>query len=275
MRSARGNLRRPPPETEGRPPPAGEPPPPDEPPRRRRRPPGPSPRRPVNDEPGPANPVRRGLIAALVTVLLIVGLGGTAYWKRDVIAGWFGAVRGANPFASRDPGETRPKASDRVGQDQVGRPSQPGQSTSPGTPAALVAQRVVLYEEDPGNPEGNRFVGSALWRTERVAPGPGRSPELAVRVDVEIPERRLAMTMSIRRNADDALPASHTVEIVFNIPSDFTFGGVADVPGLLMKEAEQARGAPLSGLGVKVTDGFFLIGLSKVEADLQDRKSVV
>jgi hypothetical protein len=39
------------------------------------------------------------------------------------------------------------------------------------------------------------------------------------------------------------------------------------VPGILMKVNEQARGSPLAGLTVKVTDGFFLVGLSNVEAD--------
>ena len=34
-----------------------------------------------------------------------------------------------------------------------------------------------------------------------------------------------------------------------------------------MKQAEQTRGVPLAGLAVKVTNGFFLIGLSAVEAD--------
>jgi len=39
------------------------------------------------------------------------------------------------------------------------------------------------------------------------------------------------------------------------------------VPGMLVKSNEQARGVPLAGLGVKVSKGFFLIGLSSVEAD--------
>jgi hypothetical protein len=185
------------------------------------------------------------------------------------LTAWFRAVRGTPPPASHEQAQSRPKSTDRVSQDGQ-QSSQPGQQqTAPGTPPPVVAQRVVLYEEDPTNPEGNRFVGSALWRTETVTPGPGMSPELAVRCDVEVPERRLAMTMSIRRNTDKALPASHTVEITFNLPADFAMGGVANVPGLLMKEAEQARGAPLSGLAVKVTNGFFLIGLSSAEADLQ------
>ena len=46
-------------------------------------------------------------------------------------------------------------------------------------------------------------------------------------------------------------------------------GGVANVPGVLMKQNEQTRGVPLAGLAVKVTNGFFLIGLSSVEVDRQ------
>jgi len=155
--------------------------------------------------------------------------------------------------------------------------SQPASQQTPATapqPAAVtqqgsaaVAQRVVLYEEDPNDPQGKRFVGSAIWRTESVSPGPGQPAELAVRADVEIPERKIAMTWSLRRNSDPNLPASHTVEIMFRLPQDFTAGGVSNVPGILMKQAEQSRGTPLSGLAVKVTTGFFLIGLSSTEAD--------
>ena len=36
-----------------------------------------------------------------------------------------------------------------------------------------------------------------------------------------------------------------------------------------MKSNEQARGTPLAGLAVKVTDGFFLVGLSNVDTDRQ------
>src|SRR4029450_12136947 len=43
---------------------------------------------------------------------------------------------------------------------------QPAVATQSG---AAVAQRVVLYEEDPNEPQGKRFVGSAIWRTGAVA----------------------------------------------------------------------------------------------------------
>jgi hypothetical protein len=263
---APGPARQPSPAADRPPPPAMPSAPPGPPPRRR-----PPPRRAERAErvEGP-DPGRKGLIAAIAAVLVLVLFAGAAYWQRDRISSLFGVVRGLAPQAPRDASQPRPKIADRVGQEaapEAGRPGAPGVRPGPSGPA--VAQRVVLYEEDPSNQEGNRYVGSALWRTETISPGPGQAPDLAIRVDVEIPERRLAMTMSIRRNTDTTLPATHTVEIMFNLPADFAFGGVASVPGLLMKEAEQMRGAPLAGLAVKVTNNFFLIGLSAVEADLQ------
>jgi hypothetical protein len=102
----------------------------------------------------------------------------------------------------------------------------------------------MMLEEDPGNPQGN--VGSATWRTETVSPGSELTPELLIRANVTIPDRNMTVTWSLRRNADRALPASHTIEIMFNLPPDFTGGGVANIPGVLLKESEQARGVQLS-----------------------------
>jgi hypothetical protein len=211
---------------------------------------------------------RAGLVAALLTVVVILGLAAVAYWQRDKIGALVNVVRGPAKQAPKDAGDAKPKIPDRVGQPQDGQADakQPSQTAAP---AAAVAQRVVLYEEDPADPQGKRYVGSAIWRTETVTPGPGSPPDLAVRADLEIPERRITMTFSLRRNTDQALPASHTIEVTFNLPADFAFGGISNVPGILMKQAEQTRGAPLAGLAVKVTSGFFLVGLSAVESDMQ------
>ena len=92
---------------------------------------------------------------------------------------------------------------------------------------------VVLYEEDPSDPQGKRYIGSAIWRTETVSPGPGIAPELAVRADAEIPERGMTVTWPLRRNTDKALPASYTIETMFTLSADFPGGGIADVPAIL------------------------------------------
>lgn len=152
--------------------------------------------------------------------------------------------------------QTKPKIPDRVGQ-----PSASDQ------PVAPVAQKVVLYDEDPSDPKGKQYVGSVVWRLEPIKASGNQKADLAVRADIEIPDRKFKMTMSFRRNTDSSLPASHTAELTFILPPDFPGGSVSNVPGILMKSNEQARGTPLAGLAVKVTDGFFLVGLSNVDAD--------
>jgi hypothetical protein len=205
-----------------------------------------------------------------VVLFVIAGLTATVSWQWTNITGlyqFFSHMRSRQAQTAPAPA-AEPKFSGRVPQDQNAGQA-PGAAASGDQVGPAVAQRVVLYEEDPANPQGKRYVGSAVWRTETVSPGPGLAPELAVRADIEVPERQMTVTFSLRRNTDQALPASHTIEVMFNLPPDFAGGGVANVPGVLMKQSEEARGTPLAGLAVKVTNGFFLIGLSAVDADVQ------
>jgi hypothetical protein len=205
----------------------------------------------------------KGLVAAAIVVVLV----GIGVWQWPNMVALYRSFRAPAVDTARDvppPAATRPKITDRIEPGSPQAPATPAPAPQAATPAA---QKVVLYEEDPADPNGKRFVGSAIWRTETVTPGPGQPPELAIRADVEVPERKLAMTWSLRRNTDKGLPATHTVEIMFKVPPDFPSGGISNVPGILMKQAEQTRGTPLAGLAVKVTPGFYLIGLSNAETD--------
>jgi hypothetical protein len=133
---------------------------------------------------------------------------------------------------------------------------------------AVAPQRAVLYEEDPGDPTGRQTPGVAIWRTEEIASPAGEPPELAVRADVEFPGRQIGMTWTLRRAAGDiSRSASHTIEIMFKLPPDFPAGGVFSVPGVVVKQAEQVRGVALAAAAVKVTDGYFMVGLSAAPAD--------
>ena len=207
------------------------------------------------------------LIKGLVAAIVIIILASLVIWQWPNVATLYRAFRAPSQPTEvvKNNSAAGPKKDDSrvMSGAQQEQPAQAG--SGPGL--AAVAQKVVLYEEDPADPNGKRFVGSAIWRTETVTPGPGQSPELAIRADVEVPERKLAMTWSLRRNTDKGLPASHTVEIMFKLPADFPSGGISNVPGILMKQAESTRGVPLAGLAVKVTNGFYLIGLSSADAD--------
>jgi hypothetical protein len=208
---------------------------------------------------------RERFLKYAAVALGLVSLAAVLVWQWQPMVS---AVRGlaasrnaAAPTAPNAAAPARPKITDRIGANDAPAPGQQA--------AADVAQRVVLYEEDPSDPAGKRYVGSSVWRTESVATAAGQPPETVVRADIEIPERKLTMKWSLRRNLDKTLPASHTVEVVFMLPADFPHGGIQNIPGVLMKQSEQTRGVPLAGLAVKVTNGFFLIGLSAVDSEMQ------
>ena len=222
-----------------------------------RRPPSDRPRARINTRDEPEER-KRGfpLKSAIAVGIAIIAIGGAVWGGPKAYSLFKSLTKPAQQQADtapKDASGTRPKITDRVGQ--------PGS-----TQIAPVAQRVVLYDEDPSAPQGRQYVGSVIWRTEPVKVPAGQPADIGVRADIEIPERNMKMSMSIRRNTDASLPASHTVELTFVLPPDFGTT-VANVPGILMKSNEQARGTPLAGLAVKVTDGFFLVGLSNVEAD--------
>jgi hypothetical protein len=194
---------------------------------------------------------------AVGIVLILVGAG--ILWGKQAISAVSGLFKSSTTVVEAPKDSSTPPSKPKI-PDRVGQPSS-------GDQLAPVAQRVVLYDEDPADPKGKQYVGSVVWRTEPIKAAAGQPADIAVRADIEIPDRKFKMTMSFRRNTDTSLPASHTAELTFILPSDFAGGGVSNVPGLLMKSNEQARGTPLAGLAVKVTDGFFLVGLSNVETD--------
>jgi len=220
----------------------------------------------AEDEPAPKRIGIGAILRALIAVSVVLALCGGVFWQRQTIMAAVRDLAGLDrpspvlpPPPTREVNLTRAKIPDRLA------PS--GQSSR--RPEAPVAQRVVLYEEDPADPAGKQYVGTAAWRTETVSPGPGQPPDVVIRANIEIPDRQMKVAWSLRRNTDKSLPASHTVDLMFTLPSDFPHGGIANIPGLLMKQAEQTRGVPLAGQSVKVTTGYFLIGLSAVESDLQ------
>jgi hypothetical protein len=71
-----------------------------------------------------------------------------------------------------------------------------------------------LYEEDP-KPTGKLYSGSLDWHAEQIASAAGEPPDLAARADIEIPELKLKVMLSIRRNSGATLPGSARFEIHF------------------------------------------------------------
>jgi hypothetical protein len=245
-----------------------------------------------------ARPSRLPTILLFVLILgMIAGLGALGWSQRAVIADLLGGIGDGSTTGEAPPqtppapqsGDTASKSGDRLPGEPGGDPSvrvvEPGEGTAPqagsdaiadaieGTPEAgssdaLVAQRAVLYEEplDAATAVAGVTAINAVvtWRfVESGANGP------EIEANLEVPERAMKIRLSIRRNNDSTLPASHLVEAVVDTPADFPGKGVRSIPRLVFKLSEDERGLPLVGAAAKVADGFFWIALSSAQADIQ------
>ncbi|WP_416356065.1 hypothetical protein ACLNGM_18510 [Aureimonas phyllosphaerae] len=138
-----------------------------------------------------------------------------------------------------------------------------------------VGQRAVFYEERSADREGTQQSGNVVWSLDNEPPAEGRPAEPVIRAVVDVPDSSLKMTMTIRRNADTTLPASHVIEILFDTPANFPGGQIENVQRLALKPTEQARGEPLIGVAGKISDGFFIIALNDLPQAIQSNLALL
>ena len=205
---------------------------------------------------GGAGPRRKLVGAAIVTLLVLAA----AFKGPSIVA----SLRGPDDDATESVASDRnalSKLIDRISSEPMGASNRDADLSAP--------QRVAFYEEDQGDPSGKQYRGTVVWRIDNVSPSPGLTPRIAIRADIEIPERHISLRWSLRSNDDDTLPASHTIELMFKLPPDDPHGGISSIPGVLMKTTESTPGDQLAGIGVKAAPNLFLIALSTAEADMQ------
>lgn len=144
-------------------------------------------------------------------------------------------------------------------------PTTESAALTPGDAAVpAVAQKAVFYEERTETEQGSQRGGNVVWSVVEEAPSDGAPPEPAIRAVADVPEENLRLTMTIRRNTDDTLPASHVIEMMFDVPANFAGGQIANVQRLALKPTEEARGEPLIGVAGKISDGFFIVALNNL-----------
>lgn len=160
-------------------------------------------------------------------------------------------------------------------QTEAGKPQESAQATqatpatdgqtAPATETAVVpagAQKMFLYEERLGQSAPTAIEGNVVWSIKEESPGADARPEPTIQAQINVPDRGLTAIMTIKRNADPSLPASHVIEIVFSLPENFEGGAIESVQRVAMKRNEQDRGDPLIGVAAKITDDFHMIALN-------------
>ena len=119
------------------------------------------------------------------------------------------------------------------------------------------SQRAIFYTQGEDNQPGQASQGVVMW--DRVEQ-PDGLPAIQARIGLDNP--KVDVTVTISRNTDQQLPASHLIEVSFDGVKNMTGAALERIPGIVLKPNEQARGQPLAGAGVPVTDEIFWIALS-------------
>lgn len=141
-------------------------------------------------------------------------------------------------------------------------------AANPAPAQVAVGQRAIFYEERTNVAQGSAEPGSIVWSEVQESPGGDAPPEPAIRAEATIPGKNIQLRMTIRRNGDKTLPASHIIEMIFLTPDGFEGGGIDNVLRVALKSSEQDAGNPLVGIPAKIADGFFLVALNDSQNEI-------
>ena len=184
------------------------------------------------------------------------------------------ATQPPEPPAPAAPGATDPGApAAATDPAAAGATPAPGTTPAPGAPPATeptvaVGQKAIFYEERTNVAQGSADTGSIVWSVVQESPGGDQPPEPAIRAEATIPGKDLQLRMTIKRNGDPTLPASHIIEMIFLTPEGFEGGGIENILRVSLKDTEQSAGNALLGIPAKIADGFFLVALTDTKAEV-------
>lgn len=125
-------------------------------------------------------------------------------------------------------------------------------------PAVLAGSQSLLLEASADGRTGAvPFSGTVEWTKGEDELG---LPTLIG--EASIPARNLNVSVTIRKNGDPSLPASHLMEVNFDVNDTFVGGAISSLPGVLLKNEELVPGTPLVGASARVMGNSFLFALS-------------
>ena len=165
-------------------------------------------------------------------------------------------------LAKFNPNESGPAADERgkIG-DRVSDADRKRAGADQGPPIA-VAQRAEFYVAYPNQPDKVEHIysGTVLWRLENTGGADGGQLRPAIRGEVEFPDAKVKATILIQKNVDQALSASHTINIAFKFQGG-DVKGVSQIGNIELRRPDAQRGQPVAGIPVPINESNFLIGL--------------
>jgi hypothetical protein len=135
---------------------------------------------------------------------------------------------------------------------------------NPGVSVASRAAMLVAVASDPQKPEVS--LGSVVWST--IPAAPGQPATVAVKAEADIPDLKMHAVMTLRKNTDPSLPASHTIDLRVAFADGAEIKGIKDMRVPMMRRDDPPSQDALSGVRVKISDSYFLVGLNRGDAEL-------
>jgi hypothetical protein len=147
--------------------------------------------------------------------------------------------------------------------------STPAATTAPpaansGVAVAARAAMLVAVAADPQKPAVS--LGSVVWST--IPAAAGQPATVAVKAEADIPELKMHAVMTLRKNTDPSLPASHTIDLRVTFADGAEIKGIKDMRVPMMRRDDPPSQDALSGVRVKISDSYFLVGLNRGDAEL-------
>ena len=118
-----------------------------------------------------------------------------------------------------------------------------------------IGQRAFFYVESGAGQQTSRTSGATVWQNGE------RDGLPTIEAQIDLADLGLNASMVMRKNTDEALSASHVIELLFSTDESFSGGGIDLVRQVVLKETEEAQGNALIAEPAKISDGFFLIAL--------------
>ncbi|WP_299869678.1 hypothetical protein [uncultured Hoeflea sp.] len=143
-------------------------------------------------------------------------------------------------------------------------PVAPEEASVPDSQPLGVAQKMILYEERLGQQSLEVKPGTVVWTLVSEPSGDGPD-EQVIRGEINNPDKGLSALLTIKRNTDPSLPASHLVEVVFALPPEFEGGSIDQLQRIAFKQTEADQGNPLIAVPAKITQDFYMVALNDLD----------
>ncbi len=141
--------------------------------------------------------------------------------------------------------------------------SPPAASAAP-APSAGRAAMLVASADNPQKPVVS--LGSTVWSL--IPAATGQPATVAVKAEADIPDLKMHAMMTLRKNTDPTLPATHTIDLKFSFAEGAPITGFKDVGLPQMRMEDSTADETLTGGKIKINDVSFLIALAKGDSDI-------